>query len=187
MVVLHKVSNYAKWKTAYDADDPARVAAGIHSYVIGRGLLDSNTVQVILKVDDTAKAMAFGKSPGLKAAMQKGGVMGTPKVSLTTVLFQDTAMLSSKLRSSVTLNVKDWDAWLKNFDEGKGERLDNGLAVRGYGHDAADNHKVSVVTALVDSAKAVAYFKSDALKKRMKTSGVTGAPDRFLYRIVQRY
>lgn len=187
LVIKHKVADFAKWKMAYDAHDSARLAAGIHSYVIGRGLQDSNMVLVSLKVDDTTKAMAFGKDPGLKAAMQKGGVIGTPVVSLVNMTLLDQAVIPSKLRSSVMLTVKDWDTWLKNFQEGEQERTANGIVARAYGHDANDNHKVRVVTALVDSAKATTYYKSDMLKKRMETSGVVGSPDRFLYRIVQRY
>lgn len=187
VVIVQKVANYNKWKMVYDGRDSARMAAGIHSYVVGRGLQDSNMVLVAMKADDTAKATAFMKDPNLKAAMQKGGIIGTPQMSLITVTFQDTGALSSSLRSSVMLTVKDWDNWLKSFEEGKQQRIDNGIAVRAYGHDAKDNHKVRVVTALVDSAKAVAYFKSDTLKKRMAASGVVGQPTRFLYRIVQRY
>lgn len=187
LVVMHKVANYAKWKTVYDGHDTARLAAGIHSYVIGRGLQDSNMILVALKVDDTAKATAFSKDPGLKQAMQKGGVIGTPNMSLVTMVFQDTATISTTLRSSSMFTVKDWDTWLKSFEDGKQERMDNGLVVRAYGHDAMDNHKVRVVTALTDSAKAVAYFKSDMLKKRMAAAGIEGQLNRFLYRIVQRY
>jgi hypothetical protein len=33
----------------------------------------------------------------------------------------------------------------------------------------------------------MAFFKSDMLKKRMEASGATSPPDRFLYRVVQRY
>ena len=46
MVVTHKVSNFAKWKTSYEEHDSMRLASGIHSYVIGRGLKDSNMVLV---------------------------------------------------------------------------------------------------------------------------------------------
>src|SRR3954451_12843879 len=71
MVATHKVSNYAKWKASYDEHDSVRLAFGIHSYVIGRSVQDSNTVLVALKVDDMAKAKAFAKDPSLKKAMQK--------------------------------------------------------------------------------------------------------------------
>jgi len=83
--------------------------------------------------------------------------------------------------------VKDWDAWQKSFEEGKQERIDNGIVERAFGHDADDNKKVSLVTAVTDTAKAFAYYKSDALKKRRAASGVIGEPKRFLYRVVQRY
>jgi hypothetical protein len=187
LVVTHKVSNYAKWKTSYDEHDSIRLANGIHSYVIGRGLKDSNMVLVAVKVDDTTKAKAFAKDPGLKKAMQKGGVMGMPTFTLTTMTFQDTATISSDLRSRTTFTVKDWGAWQKAFEEAQQERLDNGIAVRAYGHNSDNDKKVVLVTAIMDTAKAFAYYKSDILKKRRAESGVIGEPERFLYRVVQRY
>jgi len=39
----------------------------------------------------------------------------------------------------------------------------------------------------MDTAKAFAYFNSDALKKRREAGGVIGEPKRFLFRVVQRY
>jgi len=187
VIVTHKVANYAKWKVAYDGHDSARLANGIHNYVIGRGLKDSNMVMVALKVDDTAKAKAFTKDPGLKKAMQKGGVVGNPSIVFYTATWQDTAVIDSKLRSRTTFTVKDWDAWTKVFEEGKQERLDNGISDRVYGHDLGDNKKVTLVTAVTDTAKAFAYYKSDALKKRREASGVVSEPVRFLFNIVARY
>src|SRR5205814_10348542 len=137
--------------------------------------------------DDMNKAKAFAKDPSLKKAMQKGGVMGAPSMMFATVVFQDTATISTDLRSSTTFTVKDWDAWQKAFDSSKQERMDNGIMLRAYGHDVDDNHKVRVVMALTDTAKAFAYWKSDGLKKRMAQSGVIGQPQRFVYRIVQKY
>jgi len=187
LVVTHKVSNYVKWKISYDEHDSARLANGIHNYVIGRGLKDSNMIIVALKVDDTAKAKAFGKDPGLKKAMQKGGVIGTPMVVLNTMTFQDTVAMATDLRARTTFTVKDWAAWEKAFEEGKQERLENGITLRSYGHKSDDDKKVVLVTALTDTAKAFAYYKSDMIKKRRAESGVIGEPERFLYRVVQRY
>jgi hypothetical protein len=187
MVVTHKVKDFAKWKASYDEHDSMRLANGIHSYVIGRGLNDSSMVLVAVKTDDMEKAKAFAKDPSLKKAMQKGGVTGTPSISFVTTVWQDTAHVSSELRSRTTFTVKDWDAWQKNFEEGKQERIDNGITDRAYGHDADDNKKVSLVTAVLDTAKAFAYYKSDALKKRREAGGVIGEPKRFLYYVVHRY
>ncbi len=187
MTVMHKVPNFEKWKTAYDEHDSVRLAYGIHNYVIARGIDDSNMVMVALKIDDVAKAKSFSKDPSLKKAMQKGGVTGTPSISFFTAVFQDTADIGSALRSRTTFTVKDWDAFQKTLEDGKQERLDNGITLRVYGYDPDNNKKVSLVTAITDTAKAFAYYKSDALKERRKASGVIGEPQRFLFRIVQRY
>jgi hypothetical protein len=187
VVVTHKVADYAKWLAAYEGHDSARLAAGLHNYVIGRGFADSNMVLVALKVDDTAKAKAFAKDPGLKEAMKKGGVLGAPTISIMTDTWQDTAKIEPTLRSVTTFMVKDWDAWFTGFEAGKQERMDNGITDRVIGHDLDDNKKVSIVTAVSDTAKAFAYYKSDALKKRRAESGVIGEPVRFLFHIVKRY
>jgi len=187
MIATHKVKDFAKWQISYDEHDSIRLANGIHSYVIGRGMDDSNMVIVAVKVDDMEKAKAFSKNPSLKEAMQKGGVTGAPSFSFITMEFQDTAKIDAALRSRTTFTVKDWDAWQKAFGEGKQERLDNGITDRAYGHDADDNKKVELVTAVTDTAKAFAYYKSDALKKRREAGGVVGEPKRFLFNIVKRY
>lgn len=187
VIVTHKVADFAKWKVAYDGHDSARLASGLHNYVLGRGVQDSNMVLVVLKADDIAKAKAFGKDPGLKKAMQKGGVTGAPSITYVTATWQDTANIGAVPRSMTTFAIKDWDAWVKNFEDGKQERIDNGLTVRVIGHDADDDKKVALVTAIMDTAKASAYWKSDALKKRREAGGVLTEPKRFIFTIAQRY
>ncbi|HLG39725.1 MAG TPA: hypothetical protein VI461_08650 [Chitinophagaceae bacterium] len=187
MIVTHKVADYAKWIVAYEGHDSARLANGLHKYVIGRGMQDSNMVLIAMKVDDMAKAKAFAKDPALKMVMQKAGVTGAPSISFAISTWQDTAMLSTNLRSRTLFTVKDRAAWEKSFMEGKQQRMDNGITDRVIGHDADDDKKVSLVTAVVDTAKAFAYYKSDALKKRREAGGVIGEPQRFLFHVVKRY
>ncbi|MBD0285193.1 MAG: hypothetical protein ICV53_04105 [Flavisolibacter sp.] len=187
MVVRLKVADFNKWKASYDAHDSMRLASGVHSYVIGRGVKDSNTVLVAVKVDDINKAKAFAKNPSLKQAMQKGGVVGAPLINFTTMTYQDTGTISDELRSGTTFTVKDWDRWQRSFDSSEQTRRDNGLMLRAYGHDVDDNHKVTVVVALTDTAKAYAFWKSDQLKKLQAASGVASQPERFIYRVIKRY
>lgn len=188
MVVTHKVADFEKFQASYDEHDSMRLANGLHNYVIARGVDDPNMVMVVVKADDMEKAKAFSKSPSLKSAMQKAGVTGAPTISFSTSTWQDTAMLPpGTIRSRTTFMVKDWDTWVKSFMEGKQERMDNGITDRVVGHDADDNKKVSLVTAVIDTAKAFAYYKSDALKKRREASGVIGEPKRFLFQVVKRY
>lgn len=134
-----------------------------------------------------SKARAFAKNPALKKAMQDAGVIGAPTMGFATMVYQDTAAISTPLRSRTMFTVKDWDAWQKAFEQGKQERIDNGLTVRAYGHDDMDDKKVVLITAITDTAKAFAYYKSDLLKKRREASGVTSEPVRFLFNVAQRY
>ncbi len=188
LIVTHKVTDFAKWKASYDSHDSMRLAHGIHNYVIARGVEDSNIVMVATKADDVDKAKTFIKNPSLKQAMQKGGVLGTPDISLTTSVFQDTASLGPDvIRSRTSFTVKDWDTWKTTFESNRQTRLDNGVADRVYGYDVDDNHKINLVTALTDTAKARAFWNSDLLKQQRTASGVTSQPVRFLFRDVERY
>jgi hypothetical protein len=187
MMVKHKVKDYTTFKTVYDGHDSVRRANGLHSYVLGRGMDDSMMVMVALKADDLEKAKAFSKDAVLKTAMQKAGVVGAPEISFIHVMWQDTVNVGSIPRVMSTFTIKDWDIWKKSFEESKQERIDNGYVDRQYGHDADDNHKISLVTALTDVEKAKAYWASDALKKRREAAGLTTEPQRFIFNIVQRY
>jgi len=187
VIVRHKVANFAKWIMSYDEHDSMRLANGVHSYVISRGTDDSNMVFVATKLDDLAKGKAFVKDPSLKKAMQKGGVTGTPVISFYTMVFQDTAVIDSKLRSATMFKVKDWDAWKRSFDSTHALKTDNGLVLRAYGYDPDDKHNVILVAAVVDTAKAHAYWNSDMLKQRRAASGVVGKPERIVYTVVKRY
>ena len=187
LIVRHKVADFAKWKASYEGHDSMKLANGIHNYVIGRGVEDSNMVLVATKADDVAKAKAFIKDPSLKAAMQKGGVTGAPNISLTTVVYQDMSPGMSDLRSMTFFTVKDWDAWKTSFESNRQLRADNGLTDRAYGHDVDDNKKVILVVAINDTAKANAFWKSDLIKQKRAESGVVGDVKRFVYRVVQKY
>ena len=187
MIVEQKIGDFEKWLAAYEANDSMRLANGIHKYVIGRGVSDPNTIFIAMKVDDIARAKAYSKSAGLKQAMQKSGAVSAPNFSFTVVNYQDTGMLSAPVRSRTTFTVKDWNTWETVFQKNKTNLAENGLALRAYGHDADDDKKVTIVTAVLDSAKAYAYWKSDILKQRRTESGVIGEPRRFLYQVAKRY
>lgn len=186
VLIRHKVANFPKWMAAYDGHDSARLADGLHSFVIGRDEPDSNMVTVALKADDLGKAKAFSKDPGLKKAMQKGGVTGVPTIKFYTIVFQDTAVAST-LRSATMFKVKDWDTWKRSFDSTRVLNADIGLKARAYGYDPDDNHNVFLVGAILDTAKAHAYWKSDMLKQRRAASGVVGTPQRIVYNVVKTY
>jgi hypothetical protein len=187
IIVWHKVANFEKWKVGYDAHDSFRLASGVHNYVIGRSVDDSNLVLVALKADDVEKAKAFTKSASLKEAMKKAGVVGAPTVMINTVVYQDQAANMPDLRGMTNFTVKDWNAWKSSFESNRQVRTDNGLTDRAYGYDPDDNHKVTLVVAINDTAKANAYWNSDLIKQKRAESGVVGEVKRHVYRVVQKY
>lgn len=187
LIVRHKVADFSRFKAGYDLHDSMRLAHGLHNYVIGRSTDDSNMIVVVVKADDLAKAKAFASSADLKNAMKKVGITGTPKITIANMVFQDTAIIGNVPRAMTAFSVKDWDAWKTGFEQGRQERMDNGITDRAYGYEADDNHKVVLATALLDTAKARAYWDSDALKKRREAGGVISRPDRFVFTIVARY
>ena len=187
MSIRHKVANYAKWKVAYESHDSARVANGLHNYVIARGIDDSNMVLVAVKMDDVEKAKAMANSASLKERMKAGGVVGTPIIDYIETVMNDTTAIQQTVRVLVKEKVKDWTAWRAAFDGGQAMRDSAGLTTRLIGHTVGDDHSVGLVFAIADVAKAKAFFDSKRLKDAMAKAGVQGAPTRFYYKIVHKY
>ena len=107
MLIKQKVANFAKWFPGYEAHDSARVAYGLHNFVVGRGIKDSNMVLVALHVDDTTKAKEFAMSPGLMEAMKKAGVIGTPTFIYVVNRFHDSTTDASTDRVIINFKVKE--------------------------------------------------------------------------------
>ncbi|HEX2683131.1 MAG TPA: hypothetical protein VHL77_04330, partial [Ferruginibacter sp.] len=185
-VVMIKVANFEKWLPDYESHDSIRQAFGLHNFSIARGVKDSNTVMIVLKMDDVAKAKEFAASPDLKARMKKGGVVGPPTISYLDMQMQDMTPSSSP-RLMVKHKVKDYDAWKKVFDADKPNRVAAGLTDRALGYEIGDNHMVSIVFLVSDMKKAEDMSKSPDLKKKMEEGGVEGAPTFFYYNQVKKY
>ena len=187
VLIKQKVANFSKWFPIYEAHDSARVSSGLHNFVVGRGLKDSDLVLVALHVDDTTKAKEFAKSPGLMEAMKKAGVIGKPTFSYTINRFKDLATDSSTQRAIINFKVKDYDAWKAVFNSDKQERINAGITDRAINQYLDDPHMVSLVMAIADMKKAQEFMNTKELKHRMDSAGVVGAPDVFFYHVVKQY
>ena len=187
MFVRHRVADYGKWVAGFESADSMKAAHGLHNDIVGRTLSDSNVLVVATRADDMAKAKAFGSSAELKEGMQKHGVTGKPTMNFMTTVYRDTAKISTDLRAITMVTVKEFDAWKKGFEGDRQDRINAGLTDRVYGYDPADSHKVTIVVAIADTAKANAFWNSGNLKQKMAEGGVIGKPDRVLFRISKRY
>lgn len=185
-LIQHKVKDFDKWLPQFEAHDSARKANGLTELGLGRGLDNSNEVTVAFKTDDLQKAKDFSTSAGLKAAMQKGGVTGTPSISYITVIRDDNSSIEQKDRLLVVHHVKNFDAWLKVFDsEGKATRAGYGLIDRGIARGIDDPNQVYVIFAVSDLAKAKARAASPELKQLMTDAGADGPPTMNFYKLVE--
>lgn len=81
MIVKHRVANFEKWKVVFDEMETARRQNGWSGHIVLRDANDPNLVTIVNRVRDAAGAKAYGASPELRAAMEKGGIQGPPEVT----------------------------------------------------------------------------------------------------------
>lgn len=182
IIIKHTVADFSKWLPVFNAHDSVRRAYGQTTIGVGRGMDDSNTVVIISKADDVQKAKDFAALPELKETMQKAGVNSAPEFMYINVIRNDNSVIEQKARMMITHHVKDFDAWLKVYDnEGKTKRMEEGLIDRGLARGIDDPNMVYIVFAVTDMEKAKAAMGSEAKKKLMTDAGVDSAPQVFMY------
>ena len=73
MLIRHKVQDFGKWKSAYDAHQPARAAAGLKDLRLWHNADDRNDIFLLFEAADVAKAKAFAASADLKEKITSAG------------------------------------------------------------------------------------------------------------------
>lgn len=186
VVVKHTVADYTKWKAAFDANAQARTDTELTPISILQDKENPNLVMVSMKMANLQKAKDFTTSPGLKEAMQKGGVTGAPEIAFYNAIRFDENAAATQDRLIVTHRVKDFDAWLKVYDgEGTANRAAQGLVARALARGIDDPNMVLISFVVTDMAKAKARIASEDLKKIMMDAGVEGPPQINFYTVAQ--
>lgn len=184
IVLQHPVADYDHWRPVFDADDSARISYGIHTIAVGRGNDDPNHILMFFRIEDTARANACMSRPELKPLMDSAGVTGAPTEDMINTVRNDSSSTDLKDRIMIIHKVKDFDAWLKVYDnEGMDTRKSYGLVDRALGRGMNDPSMVYIVFAVSDWDKANARINSDELKKTMTDAGVEGPPTIIKYRL----
>ncbi len=175
-LVTHKVKDYAAWRPVFDADSAHRIEDGMETIVVARGTDNPNNIMMAFKVADIQKAKDFAANPKLKEAMDKAGVMSKPNFEFFHVIrFNPDS--KEKQWVDVTHKVKDFDAWVKVFDEqGAAARAEGGLYDVVMARGIEDSNIVHLVFDIRDMAKAKGTMSSEELKRLMTRAGVEGAP-----------
>jgi len=80
LIVKHRVANFETWKAVFDSMQSLRSKHGWVSHQVLRDATDPNLVTIINRVGSAEQAKAYGGSPELRSAMEKGGVLGLPEI-----------------------------------------------------------------------------------------------------------
>jgi hypothetical protein len=178
----HSVKDYTSWKRAFDADSVARQANGLNLIVIGSAFDKPNNLAIFLKAADVTKAKAFAADPRLKEVMDKNGVISKPEINYFHVIRFDSTQ-KEKQWVAITHKVKDFDAWVKVYDnEGAAKRLEQGMVDVVLARGVDDPNLVFIVFDINDMAKAKAAIASDDKKNLMMSAGVMGEPKIVFYK-----
>jgi hypothetical protein len=174
--INHTVKDYAKWRPIFDADSAARKESGMNLIVVGRGQENTNKVYMAFTVSDVQKARDFTANPKLKEVMTKAGVTSKPELGLYHALrFNPDS--KEKQWVIITHKVKDFDAWVKVYDEeGTAKRAEEGMIDVLLAKGIDDANLVYIVFDIKDMEKAKAALSSEAKKNLMMSAGVEGAP-----------
>jgi hypothetical protein len=80
--VKHQVADYAKWRSGFDANEPARRAAGATGVKqVFRGAEDPHSITILMEWDHAENARRFFADPKLKEVMAAAGVISAPEAT----------------------------------------------------------------------------------------------------------
>jgi hypothetical protein len=80
LLVRHKVADFSKWKSAYEAHSGARQKAGLKEEHLLRNTESPDEVIILFKAEEIQKAKEFAGSSNLREAMQNAGVIDKPDI-----------------------------------------------------------------------------------------------------------
>lgn len=174
MIAWHHVKDYGHWRKTYNAHLPAITDAGMERLVVGRENGDKNHIFVAHRISDLASARAFAESEDLKAKMEKGGVVGPPRIRFVDVVDYDGAYTKNMDRVMISHRVADWNTFLGVFYDVVESKGQHGIEFLFLGRDADDPNMVYIVEVVDDREAAEAYMNSEDLKDKMAEATVEG-------------
>lgn len=80
MFVRHEVTDFARWKQAYDDFDPTRRQMGVTAAAVYQAPDNANDVTVTHEFATLQAGQAFAGSDELRSTMEKAGVAGPPTI-----------------------------------------------------------------------------------------------------------
>ena len=79
--IRHTITDYAKWRTGFDAHEAARRTAGATGVCqVYRDVENPSQITAMLEWDNADNARKFANDPALKEVMHAAGVTGAPEL-----------------------------------------------------------------------------------------------------------
>ncbi|MFC2100271.1 cyclase [Bacteroidota bacterium] len=82
VIISHECKNYSDWRKIYDNDEVNRSKAGFKNMVVYHSVDNSNMITITGEAPSVEAINDYMSNPELKAAMDKGGVIGRPDIKL---------------------------------------------------------------------------------------------------------
>ena len=82
VILSHEVKDYSTWRKVYDEDEKNRSKAGLNLTGVYQSVDHPNMITMIGEAPGVEAIKNFMANPGLKAAMEQGGVIGMPEVKI---------------------------------------------------------------------------------------------------------
>jgi heme-degrading monooxygenase HmoA len=79
ILVQQSVKDFDAWKKVFDSVENVRKSSGEKSAQIYRKYADGNSMVIMFEWDTFENAQKYFRSPQLKEAVEKAGVIGIPK------------------------------------------------------------------------------------------------------------
>jgi hypothetical protein len=84
LAVRHNVADYAAWRKVYDEVQPLRGQYGCTAQRVMQLADDANDLFITHEFPTAKQADGFAHDPTLRAAMERSGVVGTPRIEIFT-------------------------------------------------------------------------------------------------------
>jgi hypothetical protein len=86
VIISHECKNYSDWRKVFDADEVNRSKAGFKSTGVYHSVDNANKITIVGEAPSVEAIKTFMANPELKAAMERGGVIGMPDVKILSKL-----------------------------------------------------------------------------------------------------
>jgi hypothetical protein len=81
IIVEHKVRGFDAWKPVFDEHGEVRRRFDATGHTLYRDVDDPNQITVATSFPSREQGQAFAADPSLREAMERGGVIGEPRIT----------------------------------------------------------------------------------------------------------